>query len=503
MKYFPPFLRRFRPKVQAVQEPLGKASRLFSEQFRNIPGPKVPDPKGWWKRLSRTDKLRWSRYLFVSTCTNGLIWGSSILYLLLAKPVYTSSWALILPGSANAVNLSLPDIGQATASSESLGLATFDPRANYEYIFVSEQVLARAAKIANVPKGDFAKPRIKNIDNTTLMQIDSTGPSPEDARKRSYALYEAMVERLSELRVSEINQRQGPTQKILLETQQKLEAAQKDVSEYKRRSGLTSIEQVEILSANIEQLRKQRAELAAQQSQAESRLQKLSRSLGLSPAEATDAFKLQVDQIFQQNLKDYSEATSILRVQLSKFGRNNPRILKEIKRQEAARQAMNQRANALLGRPASAQLLSRLALTGASSGRESLFQNLVNYQSDASGAASQVGKLDQQISSLEDRLRMMSQRQSSLENLKRNEQIAEAVFASTLAKLDLGQSNIFAAFPLIQIAVEPTLPEKATSPKRSLVLAGSAFGSILTTTGLWILWIRKPWIKRLARWVST
>jgi len=503
VKEAPPIIRRLKPKVQAVQEPLGKARRLFAEQFRNIPGLKPPDLKGWWKKLSRTDKLRWSRYLFVSTCTNGLIWGSSILYLLLAKPVYTSSWALILPGSANAVNLSLPEIGQATASNESLGLATFDPRANYEFIFVSEQVLARAAKIANIPKADFAKPRIKNIDNTTLMQIDTTGPSPEDARKRANALHDAMVERLNELRVSEIEQRQGPAQKILLETQQKLENAQKQVSAYKRQSGLTSTEQVEILSANIEQLRKQRAELAAQQSQAESRLQKLSRSLGLSPSEATDAFKLQVDQIFQQNLKDYSEATSILKVQQSKFGRNNPRILKEIKRQEAAMQALNQRATLLLGRPASAQTLSRLALTGASSGRESLFQNLVNYQSDASGAASQVRKLDQQISSLENRLRLMSQRQSSLENLKRNEQIAEAVFASTLAKLDLGQANIFAAFPLIQIAVEPSLPEKATSPKRSLVLAGSAFGSILTTTGLWILWIRKPWIKRLGRWVST
>lgn len=503
MKDSPPIIRRLRPKVQAVQEPLGKAKRLFAEQFRNIPGLKAPDPKGWWNRLSRTDKLRWSRYLFVSTCTNGLIWGTSILYLALAKPVYTSSFALVLPGSANAVNLSLPEIGQATASNESLGLATFDPRANYEYIFVSDQVLARAAKIASIPKADFAKPRIKNIDNTTLMQIDATGPSPLDARKRAYALHDAMVERLNELRVSEIEQRQGPAQKILLETQQKLETAQKQVSAYKRQSGLTSTEQVEILSANIEQLRKQRAELAAQQSQAESRLQKLSRSLGLSPSEATDAFKLQVDQIFQQNVKDYSEATSILKVQLSKFGRNNPRILKEIKRQEAARQAMNQRAKELLGRPPSAQTLSRLALTGASSGRDSLFQNLVNYQSDASGAASQVGKLDQQISSLEGRLRLMSQRQSSLENLKRNEQIAEAVFASTLAKLDLGQANIFAAFPLIQIAVEPSLPEKATSPKRTLVLAGSAFGSILTTVGLWILWIRKPWIKRVANWIST
>jgi len=489
--------------MPAVPEPLSKAARLFTEQARNIPGLKVPDPKGWWQGLSRTDKLRWSRYLLVSTCTNALIWGSSILYLLLAKPVYTSSWALVLPGSANAVNLSLPGVGEATATNESLGLATFDPRANYEYIFTSEQVLARAAKLSRIPKEKFAKPRIKNIDNTTLMQIDVTGPSPEDARKRAHALYDAMVERLNELRVSEIEQRQGPAQQILLETQKKLEGAQRKVSAYKQKSGLTSIEQVESLSTNIEQLRKQRAELAAQQALAESRLQKLSRSLGLSPSEAADAFKLQVDLIFQQTLKDYSEATAILDVQLSKFGRNNPRILKEIKRQDAAKQAMNQRAIALLGRPASASTLIRLALSGNSSGRDSLFQNLVNYQSEASGAASQVGKLDQQISSLEGRLKWMTQRQSTLENLKRNEQIAEAVFASTLAKLDLGQANIFAAFPLIQVAVEPSLPEKATSPKRALVLAGSAFGSILTTTGLWILWIRKPWIKRISKWIST
>ncbi|WP_411870435.1 GumC family protein [Vulcanococcus limneticus] len=496
-------ISRLSARMPAVPQSFGKAARLFTEQFRNIPGLKVPDPKGWWHGLSRTDKLRWSRYLFVSTCTNTLIWGSSILYLVLTKPVYTSTWALILPGSANAVNVSLPGIGQATASNESLGLATFDPRANYEYIFVSEQVLAHAAKIAKIPKEKFAEPRIKNIDNTTLMQIDVTGPSPEDARKRAHALYDAMVERLNELRVSEIDQRQGPAQKILLETQKKLEDAQRKVSAYKQKSGLTSIEQVESLSANIEQLRKQRAELAAQQAQAESRLQKLSRSLGLSPSEAADAFKLQVDQIFQQTLKDYSEASAILKVQLSKFGRNNPRILKEIKRQDAAKQAMNQRAIDLLGRPASARTLIRLALTGNSSGRDSLFQTLVNYQSEASGAASQVSKLDEQISSLEGRLKWMSQRQSTLENLKRNEQIAETVFASTLAKLDLGQSNIFAAFPLIQIAVEPSLPDKATSPKRTLVLAGSAFGSILTTTGLWILWIRKPWIKRLSRWIST
>lgn len=500
-------LSRLKSSVnQRVPESVHRVARLFSEQFKNLPRFKITYPRKWWEGLSRTDKLRWSRYIFVSTCTNGLIWGSSILFLAFAKPVYTSTWALVLPAGVNAVNVNLPDIGQAATSSGSGGAtANSDPRANYEYIFKSDQVIAMAAKNAKLPTELFAEPRFKNIDNTTLMQIEVTGPTPEMARRKSYALYDAMVERLNQLRISEIHQRQGPTQRILLSTQAKLEAAQKSVSAYKLKSGLTSTVQVETLSSNIEQLRRQRAELASQQSLAEARLQKLSRDLGLSPSEAADAFKLQVDQIFAQNLKNYSESTSTLKVLLAKFGRNNPRVVTELKRQAASEVAMRQRAQSVLGQPLLPKTLTNLALaaSGAGSGRDALFQNLVTYQSDASGSAAQVRKLDQQIGVLEARLRWMSQRQSSLESLKRNEQIAEAVFASTLAKLDLGQSDIFAAFPLIQIAVEPSLPEKPSSPKKGLVFAGSAFGSILTTTGLWILWIRKPWIKKASRWIST
>jgi uncharacterized protein involved in exopolysaccharide biosynthesis len=97
----------------------------------------------------------------------------------------------------------------------------------------------------------------------------------------------------------------------------------------------------------------------------------------------------------------------------------------------------------------------------------------------------------------------MSQRQPTLESLRRNEQIAEAVFASTLAKLDLGQADVFAAFPLVQMAVDPSLPERPTTPKKGLLLAGATVGSIFTSVGFWILWIRKPWIHRLSRWIST
>jgi uncharacterized protein involved in exopolysaccharide biosynthesis len=499
--------RQQQPPRQASPDadPLGKARRLFTEQLRNVPLPKPPHPRAWWAGLNRKDKLRWSRYIVVSGTTNVVIWGSSLLILLTAKPTYTSSFALILPGSVNTVNVNLPGIGQTTASTGSAGMATstFDPRANYEYIFSSKHVLEHAAKKAGLANDKFGEPRIRNIDNTTLMQIDVTGPSPELARLKALALHDAMKERLNDLRVSEMSQREGPTQAILLQARSTLEDAQKAVSTYKLSSGLNSTEQVETISTNIEQLRRQRAELAAQQALSEGRLVKLRGNLGLSPAEAADAFKLQADQIFQQNLKDFSEASSILNVQSSKFGPNHPRIIKEVKRQKAAEQAVDERARTVLGRGPTGRTLSQLALTSTGSGRDALFQDLVTYQSDAIGAAAQVSKLDQQIGVLEERLQRMSQQQPTLESLKRNEQIAEAVFASTLAKLDLGQADVFAAFPLIQMAVDPTLPVRPTTPKKGLLLAGALVGSVLTTLGLWVLWIRKPWIQRLSTWIST
>ena len=478
---------------------------LFIEQVRNIEFFKVLRPRDWWEGLRRTDKLRWSRYVAISAAANGFIWISSIIFLTMSKPTYTSRWALILPGSTSAVNLNLPEIGQASASSGSASMATstFDPRDNYEYIFTSEPVIRQAAKNAGLPPEQFDEPRIKNIDNTTLMQFEVNGSTPEEARRKSYALYDALRQRLNELRASEIEQRQGPTQRILRDTQSKLSTAQRKVSEYKLSSGLNSTEQVQTLSTNIEQLRRQRAEYASQQSQAEERVRRLSRSLGLTANEAADAFKLQADQIFQQNIKDYSEATAILKVQLSKFGNNHPRITKEIKRQQAAQRAMLQQARYVLGQRFQARMLIRLALANSASGRDSLFQSLITDQSIATGAAAQVRTLDQQIRMLEGRLRWMSQRQSTLENLKLDEQIAEAVLSSTLAKLDLGQADLFAAFPLVQIAVEPSLADKPSSPKKGLVLIGCAFGSVFTTLGLWILWIRKPWIRRFASWISS
>jgi uncharacterized protein involved in exopolysaccharide biosynthesis len=460
----------------------------------------VPQKIGILKLITN----RWTGYILVTGFANAVLWGSALFYLKVTKPTFTSQWALILPGGNFGVNVNLPEIGQANTSNGSgMGNATFDPRANYEYIFTSDRVVVAAAAIAKVPAPSFGKPRIKLIDNTTLMEFKVTGKSPAQAQKKSYALFQAITTQINTLRIREINQRQGPTQKILLSAQKKLQDAQLKLSTYKVNSGLSFPEQLSNLSANIEQLRRLRAETVAQEQQATKRVQKLSADLKLPSQEAAEAFLIQSDRVLQENLKNYSEATAALEILMAKFGPNHPQVVKETKRQQAAGDAMLLRGQLLLGRSVDRATLMQLGLTSNGAGRDPLLQNLVTLQAEQKGLQGQVNALAGQIKPLEERLETLAGRQSTLDNLKRDTQIAEAVFASTIAKLDLGQGDIFSAYPLVQMAVEPDLPQTPTSPQKTIILAGAALGSMFATLGLTLLWVRKPWIKKLSAFISS
>jgi uncharacterized protein involved in exopolysaccharide biosynthesis len=448
---------------------------------------------------------RLKRYFYLVLGINGFLWFFAILYLLLAKPVYTSKWAVIIPVSTSTTDINLPDIGQAASSSGAgAGSSTYDIRANYEYIFTSEQVINDAATLANLNPKQFSKPKIKLIDNTTLMQFELTGATPEEARSKSIALYRTAQRRLNELREGEMKLRDVPTEAILRSAQKKLEEAQRRVSNYRFQSGLSSTDQVTELSKNIEQLRLQKAEVVANEQSASRRLNQLAENLGLSPSQAADAFQLQVDQPFQQYLKDYSESTTTLRLLLKKFGNNNPRVLSALSKQRSSFDNLLRRGRLILGRDISSSAISKLSLSTdqSTSGRDSLFSSLVNVQAEQRGLLAKSAALHSQISLLEQRLNNIAKPQSRLEALKRDEQIAEAVFASTLTKLDLGQGDLFSAYPLIQIAVEPTLPDRPSSPKTKLVLAGAGAASTFLTLGLFTLWHRNPWIKNASAWIS-
>jgi uncharacterized protein involved in exopolysaccharide biosynthesis len=249
---------------------------------------------------------------------------------------------------------------------------------------------------------------------------------------------------------------------------------------------------VKEVAVSLEQLRKQRAEMLAQDILISDRLEQLSNSLGLSVDEASAAFTLQSDPIYQQNLKDFSESSSTLTVLSSKWGENHPNVVREAARQQKASKAISDRAKFLLKRPVDLQELARINLnvTG-SAGKESLYRDLVAVQAEQSGIAGQAEELGRQIENFDNRLRDLTQKQLELDRLQRDAQVAEAVFASSLAKIDLSKSDIFTAYPLAQLVSPPSLPDEPASPQPKLVLAGAFIGLLFVSAGVFLLWKRK------------
>lgn len=440
---------------------------------------------------SRDKLAHWFPYLFIALLANAGIWVAAVAYLKLKAPTYTSSWAVNVPVSGSAARVSLPDIGQTSYDSSSpYSVSTQDPRQNYKFVAESDAVLKAAAAQLNISPEEFGKPKIKLGDSTSIVDFQVKGSTPEQARNKSFALYRALQARVNELRVQEFVQRDASFQSSLGASQKKLEIAQKRLSEYKAQSGLNSNDQLKALSDNIENLRKQRAEILAQQQQSNARMKQLTANLNLSEREAADAFALQTDQVFQQNLRNYSEASTNVVALSARFLPGHPSIVAEEAKRDAARVALFSRGQDLLGKPLDQAMLQKLNLSGGG-GRESLFQSLIDAQAENRGLQSQAQETNQQITLLEKRLSALSQKETTFEALKRDLQVAEAVFSSTLANLDITRSNAFGSYPLLQMIAEPNLSTAPTSPKKDVALAGAGAASLFVTTGILTLWLHQ------------
>ncbi|BAY33481.1 hypothetical protein NIES2107_53770 [Nostoc carneum NIES-2107] len=444
---------------------------------------------------SAVKKARWQPYLFLGIATNLVFWLSAFCYLKFTEPIYTSQSAINLPGSGSNANVNLPGIGNASYENSSpYSYSTSqDPRENYKFIAEGEAVLNKAATQLNMSLEEFGSPRIKLLDNTTIMEVEIQGKSPEEAQEKSIAFYRALEAELNKLRFQEANRRDIGFQAALKASQIKLQVAQQRLSTYKNISGLNSDVQIKELTINIEQLRKQHSEILAQEQQAKTREQQLSANLKVSASKATDAFVLQTDQIFQQTLKNYSEASANLVILESKFLPNHPTVVTEKAKLEAAQNALLVRTQVLLGRQISLENIQQLSLntnnTNASP-REEIFQELVKVQAEQKGLTSQAQKLYEEITQLEKRLKNLTQKESDLDGLKRDMQVAEAVFTSNLTRLDIGKTNAFGSYPFIQIITEPNLPDSPTQPKPAFVYLGATAGSLFTTAGVVLLWLR-------------
>lgn len=459
-----------------------------SEHLVNIEG-KITKQRQW---------LRWLKYLLLSALCNGAVWGLALTYLEKTPLSFTSELIIHVAGSAPGVSVNLPSIGQANTSSGTSFGSHSDPRENYKLMIASGTILDLAAESLEIDTSELGKPNVTLINNTTLLKLEVSAQDPKIAESRSWALYQALYKRLNILRAQEQAERDKSVKQILKDTQMKLSEAQNKLSDYKLQSGFNSSDQIKDLISNMGNLQAKLIEAIAQYRTSNASLQQLTTTLRVSPQKAADALVLQTDQEFQKILTEYTDATTILTNLLPSRGRNYPDVVEARGKQQASLQALLQRGQKLLGIPVEQLSLERLILdnsNGSGVKRGDLFVELVQINTELKGLESQIAALKEQIQDLKRQLNILTEKETTHDNLDRDLQIAQAVFASTLTKIDLSKGDPFASFPMIQMIEEPTLPEDPSAPKPKLVLAGAFVGSLFVTAGLTLLWWREPLLK--------
>ncbi|NJK40777.1 MAG: response regulator [Acaryochloridaceae cyanobacterium SU_2_1] len=445
------------------------------------------------------------KYLALGLVGNILVWAVSIIYLVFTPPVYTSQWTITLPGAGSSARVDLPGVGQATSENESpYRSQASDPRENYKSLALTDELQNIAAAQAKIPLQEFQQPRVQILLNSTLMKFEIQGQTAEAAQRKAYAFHTALGIRLDQLRKQEVTQSDKNLETTLAKAKLKLNSARQKLTQFQTSSGLDSSDQIRDLSINIEQLRRQNAEATAQLKQVAARFQGLSQDLNLSSQEANDAFVLEADPLFQQYKTNASQANAALATLSSRLNANHPDVLNKQEEKNAAETALVNYGRSLLGRPVTQATLRKLSLKsndGSDSKRGSLFQDLISTRSEQQGLQRQTQELNQQIEQFEAKLKTLSQQNGTLVRLQRDVQIAEAVFSSTLARLDLSQASLSASYPPIAIIAQPSLPKAPSAPKPSYVLLGAVFGSLWITVGILIWWFRSRRGQRLNRHV--
>jgi uncharacterized protein involved in exopolysaccharide biosynthesis len=367
------------------------------------------------------------------------------------------------------------------------------PRENYQIIANSQQVLDMAAQRMGRSIADMGQPKVQLVDKSTAIQVEFLGQTAAEARDKNHAFYQALTTRLHELRQQVATEQGQNVQQTIANLQQRLTTIQQQIAQQQLRTGLSTDIQLPELAANIENLRRQRVELLAEQVKTEARLKSLRRYLSLNPQQASDSLKLQADPLFQTIIKKYSEVTVALANTTSIYQPNHPAVRQERFQQRRLQALLRQRAKTLIG----TSNLSRVnvSLPNGSLAQATLIQNLVMAEVDSHALKAQIATLDRSLQRLAGRLVQLAQAQSEIDTLKRHLRIIEALAATKLAQLNGNPANVYVTYPPIQLLAGPSLASAPVPSQRTLVMGGAVISALLITTGSLSLWNdrRKNW----------
>ena len=472
---------------------------------QTLTAPAAPQTLWRLRRVVMGGKLgdlgRLPRYIAFALLGGAVIWGPITGYLKTAPLSYKSQTSLILPGSGTSASMNLNGIGQASSFANSaFSSNAVSPTETYKRLLNADRILDAAATTLEISRAELGKPRVNLVDQTSLIHFEMTGGSPVEAQERGDAILDAFFAELDALRTDEQQTREDSGMGAILDYRQSVATTRDDIERLQSETNLLSVAQYDALLAQQTTLEADVRRQQAATFEVQAAVTSLELSLGIEAASAAKTLKLFADDEYRELLNQVAQHAALLSDASAQFGAQHPEVIDARRAKSHAEAAVVARAVRLTGLAESQLDALDVAPDGA---RAALLADLVEMNAKRIGASEQLAAMKAQVHDQALRLTQMSAAAAQLQDLQRDFSVAEAVFATAIARAETTKSDVYASYPLVQVLENPSLPEKPSSPNRKLAIAAGAVATLMMLFGLVLGWTRSAIIGTLIKKTTT
>lgn len=423
--------------------------------------------------------LRYWGHLLV---LNSFVLVVTVVSAMTAPKTWTATTKLILPNTSAGLEASLGTLGSFRNADP--GFSTEVNPLNVQVSILTSDVLMQRMLHQDPEKSKFPSVTqyaklfsVKPQEQSTLILLTVSGSSQDLTLKRAIAMTKLYQERLTELRTTDRITRTQFSAQELQQAQQRLNAAQQALEEFKKGSGIVSInEQAQGLVTTLNSLIGVQAQAQAQAQSSAARSRTLAMRLGMTPDQAIRSLSLSENKEYQAVQRRLADLTPNLVELQSVYKDDFPRVQILL----SQRQELQRRAQQLVSQAAKGTQSNRVVASGAE-GRAALIPQLIIAESEASAQRRQAEQLQRQVEILSGTFRELPAKQGQLLELQRQYDVAEGIYKGLLAQVQQINIDPFHAYPNIQILDPPSVAAKPASKKLLTILNGllaSILGSI-------------------------
>ncbi|MEP1944544.1 MAG: hypothetical protein ABJJ03_15685, partial [Sulfitobacter sp.] len=340
------------------------------------------------------DMRRMPRYFATALLGVVLIWASLLVYLGSVPLSFRSTTSLILPGSGASASMNLNGIGQASSFANSaFASSAVSPTETYKRLLGADRIVDAAARSMGVMRSQLGAPRIRLVDQTSLIHIEMEGASPEQAQAKGRALVEAFFAELDALRGDELRTRETSGSEAITDFRTSVALTRTRIETLRSKSGLMSVEQFDTLLDRQLSLDALILERRAGVNERQARVMALEAQLGVVAAAAAATLKLFADSGYLAVLEDIATSEVALSEANARFGPRHPKVEAALNARNQAVSVAERLAQSVTGLKRATLAELDLAPQGA---RAELLTELVRLQVEKAAAAEELATLEAQ-----------------------------------------------------------------------------------------------------------